>query len=205
MPFVRYKDRNVLFIHIPRTGGTAVDRWLNELGELKLFNHSLPAFSKVTPQHLRINDVEELFGGSFFDYAFTIVRNPFDRIASEYRMRCNLGLNIHWQGPPRFPTWLENALEVYRKNPFHLDNHLRPQWEFVSARLGIFRHEDGLATVLERVAGDIGAPRPGALAPKLARDEGAATVHFDVAETARVLDVYGRDFETFGYAKTPPA
>lgn len=205
MPFVRYRDRNILFVHIPRTGGTTVEHWLRELGPLRLFSYSLPAFSRVTPQHLRSNDIEELFGAGFFDYAFTLVRNPFERIASEYRLRCALASESVWKGTPRFSTWLENALEGYRKAAFHLDNHLRPQWEFVSEQLNVLRYEDGLAAALKQVADDIGAPAPVSLPRKLATGETGPAVRFDVADIERVLATYGADFDRFGYAKTASA
>lgn len=206
MPFVRHAKRNILFIHIPRTGGTTVEHWLRELGELRLFSYSLPPHAKVTPQHLRLNDVDELLGESYFDYVFAIVRNPFDRIASAYRLRCELARNGVWKGAPRFSTWLENQIDNYRKNPFHLDNHLRPQWEFVSSRVRVFRYEDGLESALTQVAADIGAPVPKTLSHMLATDSAQDKVAFDIADSERVLDLYGGDFERFVYSKTvPPA
>lgn len=205
MPFIRYRDRNILFVHIPRTGGTTIEHWLRKLGPLGLFSHSLPGFSRVTPQHLRINDVEELLGEGFFDYAFAVVRNPFERIASEYRLRCALAQDGVWKGAPRFSTWLENALEALRKNPFHLDNHLRPQWEFISERVRVFRYEDGLDTVVAKVAADIGATAPlTALTRNLSTQDVAAKADFGVTETERVLAAYGPDFRRFGYPIEPP-
>jgi hypothetical protein len=204
LPFVSHAGRNVLFVHIPRTGGTTVEHWLRSLGDLRLFAGSIPAFTKVTPQHLRANDIDELMGEDFFDYAFAIVRNPFDRLASEYRARRSLALEGFWRTAPRFPGWLESSLEALRNNPFHLDNHLRPQWDFVSRRVKVFHYEMGLPAILAQVAAEIGAPPPADLPRKLATQAMPGDVSFDVAETERVLGVYGRDFDIFGYSKALP-
>jgi hypothetical protein len=201
---VKYNGMNVLFIHIPRTGGTTVEHWLRELGQLRMFSYSLLPFSTVTPQHLRINDIDELLGENFFDYVFTIVRNPFDRIASEFRMSCELQRKSFFGGTPRFPTWLESNLTIFRQNPFHLDNHLRPNWEFVSERVAIFRYEDGLEAALAQVAANLGAPPPTKLMRVLATDDVDVEVRFNTAETERMLEVYDADFKRFGYAPTPP-
>jgi Sulfotransferase family len=206
MPFVNHAGRNILFIHVPRTGGTTVEEWLRSLGDLRLFSYSLPPHSKITPQHLRMNDIEELLGENYFDYAFAFVRNPFERIASEFRLRCKLMREGVWKGTPRFSTWLENQLDAYRKNPFHLDNHLRPQWEFVSSRVRVFRYEDGLHEGLAHVAQEIGVKAPDALGHALSSQDAGVTAAFESADAERVLEVYARDFERFVYPKAvPPA
>jgi hypothetical protein len=203
VPFVSHAGHNVLFVHIPRTGGTTVEHWLETLGTVRLRSGSIPQFSKVTPQHLRMNDAEEFLGEDFFAYAFAIVRNPFERIASEFRARRALTEESFWKSSPRFPTWLENSLEAARRNPFHLDHHLRPQWDFVTSRVKVFHYEEGLESILARVASDIGAPAPGELPRKLATQRDSS-IRFDIAERERILAAYDRDFELFGYDRTPP-
>ncbi|HEY1709602.1 MAG TPA: sulfotransferase family 2 domain-containing protein [Rhizomicrobium sp.] len=206
MPAVSCRGKNILFVHIPRTGGTSIEHWLRELGTLRLFSHSVPVFSRVTPQHLTANNIDELFGNSYFDYAFTVVRNPFDRIASEYRMRCKRAQEDVFKGGPTLSTWLEKQVGAYEKNPFHLDNHLRPQWQFLQQRLRVFRHEDGIETIIARVAGEIEVPIPATVGRHMATDDFDKPVKFDIPEVERVLALYGRDFEVLGYDKAlPPA
>jgi len=205
MPFIRFAQRNILFIHIPRTGGTTVEHWLSQLGALGLHSYSLPNVMRVTPQHLRVNDVEELIGDNYFEYTFAIVRNPFDRIASEFRLRRKLALEGVFNASPRFSSWLENQLDAARKNPFHLDNHFRPQWEFVSSAVDVYKYEDGLREILTKVAEKIGAPAPAALPQKLSTGDLNESVRFDIADVERIRSVYAADFERFGYAATPPA
>jgi hypothetical protein len=203
MPFVQWNDRNILFIHIPRTGGTTVEHWMRELDELRLFSYGFPAFSKVTPQHLRYSDIRELFGENFFDYVFTIVRNPFDRLASEYRLRLKNAQEGVWSGGPCFSTWLEHRLESYQRNPHVLDNHLRPQWEFVSDAAKVFKYENGLGVVLRAIAEDIGVAPPAELAHKLSTKDVGDKIHFDIPDAERITAFYAGDFERFGYSRTP--
>jgi hypothetical protein len=207
MPFIVHGAKRILFVHIPRTGGTAIEQWLQRFGDLKLFSYSLPNFSRVTPQHLRMTDIHELFGNDYFDYQFTIVRNPFDRIASEFRLRCEIARRGAWQGEPLFSTWLERNLDEQRRAPFHLDNHLRPQWEFVSSTLDVLKYEDGLAQAAEHVWSRMGlraAEPPDHLVNRPPRADGVSDVSFDVADVERVLAHYSGDFSRFGYSKTPP-
>jgi hypothetical protein len=203
MPFVRVRDRNVLFVHIPRTGGTTVEHWMRELGDLRLFSYSLPHFSKVTPQHLRYADICELLGDGYFDYAFTVVRNPFDRLASEFRLRAKIAAKGVWEGVPRFSTWFEKQPEAYSRNPMTLDNHMRPQWEFLSNAVQVFKYEDGLLPALATVAKELGVPAPATLERKLATGDVEAPVTFDIPDVERAAAFYARDFELFGYSKTP--
>jgi hypothetical protein len=205
MPAVDHRGKNILFVHIPRTGGTSIEHWLRELGTLRLFSTALPAFSRATPQHLTANDIDELLGDDYFDYAFTVVRNPFDRVASEYRMRCRSARDGVFKGCPKFSTWLEKQLEAFEKSPFHLDNHLRPQWQFLQKRLRLFRFEDGIESAIAGIAGEIGAPVPAEVGKHLATDDLAIPVKFDIPEVERVLELYSRDFDVLGYDRKPPA
>lgn len=199
MPFVNHEGRNVLFIHIPKTGGTSVEEWMTRRAPLNLWAPSMPPRPlKCTPQHLRQSDLNQMFAPGFFDYAFTIVRHPYDRIASEYRMRHALA-TASGGDFPRFGLWLEHTLEIAGRNPYHLDNHLRPQWEFVGAGCEVFRFEDGIASVLEKVCARLGWSEPGEIPHKLIGPPFSGAVEWDIPDTIRLRDTYGRDFERFGY------
>ncbi|MEI9932241.1 MAG: sulfotransferase family 2 domain-containing protein [Rhizomicrobium sp.] len=204
MPFIRVHDCNILFVHIPRTGGTTVEHWMRGLGDLKLFSYSTPRFSKITPQHLRYADICELLGDGYFDYSFAIVRNPFDRLASEYRLHAlQAQKNGIWKGAPRFSTWLENKLDSYSKNSWAEDNHIRPQWEFLSKAVKVFKYEDGVLTALAEVARQIGVPAPAEIGHELATSDVDAKAIFDIPDVERAVAFYARDFEHLGYSKTP--
>ena len=90
MPFLTHRNQHVLFIHIPKTGGTAVTEWMRSIGPIQLYSSGTPGAFRIRAQHLRNVDIAELFTVEFFAYRFAIVRNPYDRTASEYRFRVNV-------------------------------------------------------------------------------------------------------------------
>ncbi len=73
-------DENILFLHIPRTGGSIIE---NKLKETYTMNFYGPDTSGLSLQHYTANeliknvDIDKMF-------SFTFVRNPFDKILSTY-------------------------------------------------------------------------------------------------------------------------
>ena len=130
MPFIEHNGQRILFIHVPKAGGTSIERWMAGIAPLRLHSIGKPKPMRVTPQHLRLDDIDQIFGEDYFDHVLMVVRNPFDRLESEYRMQATLAEERLWGQAPKFGPWLENALERLQKDRHADDNHLRPQWEF---------------------------------------------------------------------------
>jgi hypothetical protein len=200
LPFAEIGGKKVLFVHIPKTAGTSVEAWLGEVSgaPLRMFSVGIPAAMKCTPQHLRMVDLRHFFGEGFFDYAFTLVRNPFDRIASEYRMRAQLAGDSFFKHTPTFSYWIDHNLTRAAAAPFHLDNHIRPQWQFIGSQVRVFRMEDGVNAALGQVAADLGIAPPETVPHKLATADGPETP-WDRGDILRVSEFYARDFKEFGY------
>jgi hypothetical protein len=100
MPYFKNENINVLFIHIPKTGGTSVDNYFSFKYNIKLNMNSLHVttlnkkiiINKNTifynsPQHLSYQMIMK--NKDFFKIdtnnlnIFTIVRNPYERIISD--------------------------------------------------------------------------------------------------------------------------
>lgn len=203
MPFIQFQNRNILFVHIPKTGGSSVEAWLEQHGKLHLFSVGKPPALNCTPQHLRYWDLRQLFDPAFFDYAFTIVRNPFHRLESEYRMRMIVQAEQLVAKHTDFPIWLHAQLDAFERNAFHLDNHLRPLWHFASDRTEVFRFEDGLDQIIAKVAARTGLPQPVTIPRAMTSERFDGVIEWDQADILRVQTIYQKDFETFGYATTP--
>lgn len=197
MPFIQHNGKRVLFIHIPKAGGTSVETWMKSVAPLRLFSIGIPRASRCTPQHYRAQDIRALLGEDFFNLSVTVVRNPYDRVASEYRMQAQIARQGFWKSAPDFSTWLEENLSRQTREPFHLDNHLRPQWEFIGNEVEVFRLEDGLAAPLARLAEVLGLAPP-ETPPHELRGE-PQDIAWDVADRIRVQTHYAKDFERFGY------
>jgi len=137
----------VTLIHIPRTGGTSVEEctvneiyseytWGNQAGGLH-FKKTFPGMGQFCwGQHVPPN-----LGMSFYDgkETFCVVRNPYDRMISEY------GFRQEFFGPPGGKLCDPGSLDEHiikslkqvlghgysRRSPYMHDCHLLPQSAFV--------------------------------------------------------------------------
>ena len=82
-----------IFIHIPKTGGTSIEKFFN----ISPFNNKLPDYTNLVGydkklgihlQHATVSQIIEhnLIPDNIWNeyFKFTIVRNPFDKMYSEY-------------------------------------------------------------------------------------------------------------------------
>lgn len=200
MPFVELGQRKLLFVHIPKTGGTALTEWLGGFGPVHLHSNGKPMGALTTPQHLRWADIACFFAKGYFDHRFTVVRNPYDRIESEYRYRqAPAGRSSH-QSVERFSTWLERHIKQAGAVPHHLDNHIRPQVDFIGGGVQVYHYEDGLDAIAARIAEEIGSPSPGSL-PRLRVVKNPPQIEWDLQDRLLVNRFYAEDFDRFGYRR----
>lgn len=193
MPTFRIGGKSVLFVHVPKTGGTTIEEVLAVEGEMRLFR-TLEEELPCPPQHFHAALLDLLFRPEDFDYAFLIVRNPVERLFSEYRYRGTLHTFM-----PGFSEWLAAAFERFRDDPYHMQNHLRPQKEFLGLGAELFRLEEGLLPVFDRLGGVLGRDYAGA-ERTYHRESGRRHVHYRASDLDRIASFYAEDFETFGYA-----
>ena len=83
-----------------------------------------------------------------------------------------------------------SALQALKHDPWFLDNHYRPQIEFLGAPVRVFRFEDGLDAVFDFVSAEMGIPCP-AIIPHEKRSGGiAADLPWTPELIAAVHDAY---------------
>lgn len=160
MPVFKNGSTTVLFLHIPKTGGSSIERAFRAAG-FSMFLHdggtkpmSLNNVMHCSPQHWHGEILRQIFRFDAFDYIFTVVRNPVDRIKSEF---CFRHRKHKAELQSRFDGWIANTFSRYQSNPFVLDNHIRPQTEFVFEEChSVFRYEEGLGVAMESVSETIG-------------------------------------------------
>ena len=135
MPY--FKSLNILFIHIPKTGGANIENYFFFISkthpkienlisyetkpiDLKINNHSL--------QHLTFKEILNL--KNFFDVnldnlkIFTVVRNPYDRIISDLLFLKLINENDT-------SNEVEIEIEKYFNNNSDYDNHKTLQFNFI--------------------------------------------------------------------------
>jgi len=199
LPYIYYNQKKILFIHVPKTGGTSVEKWLQSFSKLALFNGSIPATSPVTPQHFTFKNISEMYADDYFDYVFTIVRNPFARIESEYRMMWMQAAN-EGKTAESFASWIDHLPQRLAIDPWYRDNHLRTQAEFIGSSTRIFRYEDGIENAVRQVAMDLDLPEPVApLGREMTSDKFKGKIAWSANNISVVQRLYAIDFEKFSY------
>ncbi len=208
------RDRKLIFIHIPKTGGSSVEDmiWPMPRAETDLWMGFIrPGFNKYQTgglQHLTARQIRREVGPKMFRdcYRFALIRHPVDRLVSGFNflnkrgdLRELLGL-----GPKRtFSAYLNRIQKV---------RHVQwmPQADFLLDHNGILAAE---LFRLESIGRDFAA-----LAPKLgliettlrhsnktldatASDDWVVMRKDDVTQDHRktIQRMYQRDFDLLGY------
>jgi hypothetical protein len=201
MPIFVKQDCGILYMHVPKTGGTAIRTFFEKNGfRAKLLDTggpgSLNRFRRCAPQHMHAASVLAILRPARFNYVFVTVREPLGRVLSEYKMHCRTNSNV-----PRLSTWLDQMLSRYVEDSHFAENHLRPQVEFLLPNCEVFRQEDGfgaafVARVEERLGFQLEHRQVGVF-------NSDADTQIDPAEIARiepmVRQFYRHDYLTFGY------
>lgn len=190
MPLFRLGDRLVLFVHIPRTGGTSIATHLGRSSAGALVaDEEIPGL-RLKPQHFHAELYDLMLPPAFYDYGFCVTRNPLDRLVSAYK--------AHARANESFDLWTESVFDQYTTDPYLLGNHIRPQLEFLRDKMDIFRFEDGLEKAVATVTEAVGAQHR-----TFDLHEGRSThrpVEISDRTLQRVAAFYKSDFDRLGYA-----
>ena len=160
MPIFSKEGSRLLFVHVPKTAGSAIEDHFTELGwTVDYLDRSNPSHCdslnscrRVSPQHMHNQLLKETFDLSRFDLIFTVIRNPIERLKSEFawRNRDLLGGEVTYK---LVENWWLHHKKAFRKDPFHLDNHFRPQTDFILPMAKVFRFETDLDSVASLALG----------------------------------------------------
>jgi hypothetical protein len=200
MPIFDIENRRALFLHIPKAAGSSLTKWLSQHGTVSFFRPRPVAPFSVVPQHLRWRDFDYLLNEPVFDYIFAVVRNPFDRIESEYFW---VHRNADARGEPwdDFSSWVERKLNVVKKNACHADNHFCTQVSFLSDTAEVFKIEEGMEKILSRVSEALEVSLPDVTPHLNARRSKRIPPTWSGDAISAVREYYSPDFEAFGYDK----
>lgn len=199
MPY--YESIKVLFIHIPKTGGTSMEKFLKSKSKQTLYssnpkNNILPV-KNVSLQHQTFKTIFEnrrVLKVNFREIRIiTIVRNPYYRIISD----------LFWNKLMSIDTPPEKVFEIMsRYIKKHYDNHNLPQYKFltlddktIAPQITIFKTEsltqDAIKFGFEKF------PQNRANTGKESHKKYMKYLNDD--SLALINDVYKKDFELFDY------
>lgn len=152
MPIFKKGGRNILYIHIPKCGGTSITEAFRDMGYTVLLHiGGLPPQEALvaSPQHLTCADLKSIIRLDEIDEIFTVVRNPYSRLFSEYKWATR-GMTVSSDIPP-FDQWSVEQIAMAKNDPNHADNHIRPMVDFISLDVPckIFYYESGLNAIAE--------------------------------------------------------
>ena len=101
----------ILFIHIPKTAGSSIEIFFN-MQRREMFYQSSPAYTidtvRYAPQHFTAEIMKKKFPQFDMYFKFAFVRNPYDRLLSEYYFmhQGRRGIDINFfNNIPRFERW----------------------------------------------------------------------------------------------------
>lgn len=175
----------VIFIHIPRTGGTT----LRHLFGFPLVGHQ--CYAKTLKATMSEDDWKSYF-------KFTIVRNPWDRTVSMYFYSKTIPGRVAVD--ETFPQWLGRT---YGKSADSFQNQFYSNWfrdhtgEFLVDN--IFKYEN-YETDVRKIADQFALTPSDMPLPHINKTEREHySVYYDAASKDIVANMYGKDIEFFGY------
>jgi hypothetical protein len=127
-----YEPKDLFYLHIPKTGGTLIENMF--------FHHKIGAFTEprkwdllevdskiiqskwhIPPRHINNLDFRKVI-------PFTSIREPIDRIISEYTWEPESNTEIN--------TWIINAINKHKLDEKIYDYHLEPQVSYIKDKFG---------------------------------------------------------------------
>lgn len=128
-----YSTHNLFFIHIPKCAGTTIEKALDMQKEEFFFSKNrFNTLLKVSPQHFTYKNLKTICNLDKFKL-FTVVRNPYDRIVSEYKYIQN-GENEYWKDFKNlnFDLFIEKIFLLDEFKRYDLfDSHFNLQYNFI--------------------------------------------------------------------------
>ena len=188
-PLVRVANEPFVFVHIPKTAGTSI----------------MTALGITKKRHLTVREIVDEIGADAWRGAFTFafVRNPWDRVVSDFRYRVKRNYGSLRDCPIPFRDWV---LRTYGpdRDPIYFDHPrmFASQREWLAGASGapdvdlVGRFED-LEADFARIADRLG------IRHALPHRNATPRVDYRLMYDATTRDLVGRwyadDVETFGY------
>jgi len=146
-----YHKHRLIHIHIPKTGGTAIEQFFHEIGDMTWGLESWVGQERRNGrwyeyQHLSLPELQSLSKSEYETYdSFAVVRNPYSRLLSDYIWRQAIS-QVYPESPtPAFASfdafiraipkdinsnWTRHIHNADQKEANFLI-HIRPQYKYI--------------------------------------------------------------------------
>lgn len=201
--FIR-NSLSILFLHVPKCGGSSIVELLSAskfLPQLQLRGLPIQDCLYASPQHQTSSVLQNLINIKNLTDIFILVRNPYERLKSEYKWKFrDTPTNIQ----PDVNEWVLESLKLSSEDPLYNDNHFRPAIDFIEINMPcrIFRLEEGIEMIAEFYLHE---DRLIHLANKIHEKDSSKfsnkplELNFNNASLNAINHFYRDDFSAFGY------
>jgi hypothetical protein len=191
-------EKRVIFLHVPKTGGTTIKRLLG----ITQLNNTDPSI-RHSLQHLTCALLREKMGPDKYDqyYRFAFVRNPWARIVSDYYWRQQLPKK---RPVLPFPEFVRNAQNLVHSRNYYdeeFGDHFIPQVEYITDVDDVFRFESfasGVYAVAEKLNVEIDP-----ISAKEPKPYDKYWEYYDTKSRLIISEIYSEEIECFGYEFGP--
>ena len=144
MPLFKKRDKEVFFIHIPRSSGRYIISLFEKNGyEIFFWNYD-EKIGGIEIPHLHYPHYNTYLNVEDKNH-FTIVRNPYSKFCSAMNVIHHAHkIPVEEYYKLRDSEYLTSVLNNSRHNISYHNNWYRPQHEFVSEKTHVWKYEDGV-------------------------------------------------------------
>ena len=202
-------SRKFIFVHVPKTGGSAIEatlfpnlkpcvrRLYGGCNDKQRERYGIGLLQHLTADHIREEVGEDIFK-SFFKFA--VVRNPWDKLVSEYAYISNTSREkyiIKRLGLSTAGVSFSEFAEAVCKSNF-VNTHLFTQSLMVGDSLDFIGKFENLQEDFNIVCDKIGIPRQELTHINKSQHK-HYTEYYDDETREIVAEKYSKDIECFGY------
>lgn len=145
---------NTIFVHIPKNAGTSIEKYLGMGSQVHLYaekplketaikydpkaflRSELYEVENVPPQHLTLAQLQKIIPSDIFSsfYKFSVIRNPFDRLVSEYLyVKNNTAQKFQPYKQLSFIDFIDAVFTLSEKERLSIfDGHFNTQKSFIT-------------------------------------------------------------------------
>lgn len=206
MPVFNKDKKFLLYIHVPKAGGTSMEMlfqnngWQTEYLDLNIKGKSFNHVRICSPQHMHSEMLQQQFLFHKLDGIFMTIRHPYDRFRSEYCYRHKSNCDTSAEA---VENWARKIFKAYSNNNYILDNHIRPQHEFYVPGTQVYKLERGLKKTVQDLAKKYKIELVYQEMHEMSRvkESGFSSSDVQLNETVKSMlnFIYQQDFRQFGY------